>query len=134
VIQRIAFAVLAFAFLACGPRPAAAQYQYVGMQGTADVTPPALSAEVVPAGKNSALVRVLVKGVKLVDPDAAGGKPVSGQGHLHYILDDGPIIFTTAVKLGFHGLSSGKHLLTVLLAGNDHAPLGPTQTLTFVVP
>jgi hypothetical protein len=37
-------------------------------------------------------------------------------------------------KLSFHELSSGEHKIVVMLAGNDHKPLGPQETLTVTVP
>ena len=39
-------------------------------------------------------------------------------------------IATTAPKLSFHGLKPGEHRVVVTLAGNDHHPLGPEQTLS----
>jgi hypothetical protein len=136
--HRIAVAGLALGLFLCSPRRAAAQNQYVGMQAVAPTTAPHLTAKFIDAEKKarmkSATVSVDVKGIKLVDPDSVGGKPYPGQGHLHYRLDDGPVIATTATKLSFHGLTSGPHVLTVLLAGNDHTPLGPSATLNVVVP
>jgi hypothetical protein len=99
---------------------------------------PTLTARLVDAEqkarKKSATVEVKVSGIKLVDPDSVAGKPAPGQGHLHYRLDDGVVIATTAAKLSFHGLSAGTHTISVLLAGNDHAPLGPSAALVVVVP
>jgi hypothetical protein len=86
------------------------------------------------AAKKTATVQVTVSGVKLIDPDKTNGQPQKGEGHLHYQLDNGPVIATTALKLSFHGLSSGQHTLVVMLAGNDHEPLGPKETLTFDIP
>lgn len=60
--------------------------------------------------------------------------PIKGQGHLHYRVDDGPVIATTSAKLSFHGLASGKHKIVVMLANNDHSPAGPQQTLEVTVP
>jgi len=86
------------------------------------------------AQKKSATVEVTVTGIKLIDPALASEKPVAGQGHLHYQVDDGYIIATPAAKLSFHGLSPGAHKIVVMLAGNDHAPLGPQATLNLTVP
>lgn len=86
------------------------------------------------AQKKEATVMVEVKGVKLTDPASANEQPKAGQAHLHYQVDDGPVIATTAPKLSFHGLSSGAHKITVTLAANDHSPLGPPQTLTVTIP
>ncbi|NNN06541.1 MAG: hypothetical protein HKL90_11625 [Elusimicrobia bacterium] len=86
------------------------------------------------AEHQSATVAVRVHGLKLVDPDSVHGKPKQGQGHLHYRLDDGVVVATTATKLSFHGLSRGPHVIAVILAGNDHQPLGPSVTLNLIVP
>ena len=86
------------------------------------------------AKKQSATVEVKVEGVKLVDPALSHEKPMKGQGHLHYRVDDGPVIATTATKLSFHDLKPGAHTFTVILAANDHSPLGPQQTLNVTVP
>ncbi len=86
------------------------------------------------AQKKSATVSVQVRGLKLVDPASVKEKPAQGQGHLHYRLDNGPVIATTATKLSFHELVSGPHSFTVNLAANDHSPLGPSQTVNVTVP
>jgi len=99
---------------------------------------PSLEAKLVDADakakKQSATVECKVGGVKLVDPAMAHEKPMKGQGHLHYRVDDGPVIATTATKLSFHELKPGAHTFTVMLAANDHSPLGPSQTLNVTVP
>lgn len=86
------------------------------------------------AKKKAATVAVKVKGIELVDPDRVHEKPKAGQGHLHYQVDDGPIVATTSKKLSFHGLTSGTHKITVMLAANDHTPLGPQQVLEVTIP
>jgi hypothetical protein len=86
------------------------------------------------AKKQAATVKVDVAGIKIVDPATVNEKPMAGQGHLHYQVDDGPVIATTATKLSFHGLKSGAHRIKVVLAGNDHSPLGPEKTLEVTVP
>jgi hypothetical protein len=86
------------------------------------------------AAKRSAVVQASIEGIDLVDPAAVNEKPKDGQGHLHYQLDGGPLVATTNTKMSFHELTSGTHSITVTLAGNDHAPLGPQQTLTVVIP
>jgi hypothetical protein len=86
------------------------------------------------ATKHEADVQVQVAGIDIVDPATANEKPEPGQGHLHYQLDSGPIIATTATKLDFHKLAPGKHQITVMLAGNDHSPLGPKETLHVTIP
>ena len=99
---------------------------------------PTLKATLVDAAKKAeaktATVQVTVSGVKLIDPDKTHGQAKKGEGHLHYQLDNGPVIATTATKLSFHGLSSGQHTLVVMLAGNNHEPLGPKEALTFEIP
>ena len=86
------------------------------------------------AQKKTATVQVTVTGVDLIDPAKVNEIPRAGQGHLHYRVDDGPVIATTATKLSFHELTSGVHHITVMLAGNDHNPLGPEQTLDVNIP
>ncbi|HXT01937.1 MAG TPA: hypothetical protein VN915_14780 [Elusimicrobiota bacterium] len=99
---------------------------------------PTLEAKLVDADakakKQSATVECKVGGLKLVDPGMVHEKPMKGQGHLHYRVDDGPVIATTATKLSFHELKPGAHTFTVMLAANDHSPLGPSQTLNVTVP
>ena len=86
------------------------------------------------AQQKAATVEVKVTGVKLIDPAKANEQPKAGEGHLHYHVDDGPIVATPATKLSFHGLATGEHKILVALAGNDHNPLGPQQTLTVKIP
>jgi len=86
------------------------------------------------ARKGEATVQVTTSGVKIVDPASAHEQPKSGQGHFHYRLDNGPVIATTATKLSFHELTPGQHTITVMLAGNDHSPLGPQETMNITVP
>ena len=86
------------------------------------------------AREQTATVEAKVAGIQLIDPAAVNEQPQSGQGHLHYQLDNGPIIATTTTKLSFHELSSGPHKVTVMLASNDHQPLGPKETLTVNIP
>jgi len=98
---------------------------------------PALVASVQRAERTSerwADVKVTVAGIGLVDPQMVGDYPVWGQGHLHYQVDGGPVIATTATKLSFHDLAPGSHTIVVLLAGNDHRPLGPKRVLTVTIP
>ena len=86
------------------------------------------------APQQTATVQVTVSGIQLVDPAVAHEQPRTGQGHLHYRLDDGPIIATTATSLSFQELSPGTHTILVRLTGNDHRPLGPEQLLQVSVP
>lgn len=99
---------------------------------------PTLTATLVDAEKKAAqkaaTVQVKTTGIRLIDPATVGEKPRAGQGHLHYQVDSGPIIATTTTKLSFHELSSGPHKIMVVLAANDHSPLGPQQTLEVTIP
>ncbi|HEV8267021.1 MAG TPA: hypothetical protein VGR00_02260, partial [Thermoanaerobaculia bacterium] len=81
------------------------------------------------AMKQTATVKVTVGGVKIIDPATVKEMPKAGEGHLHYQVDDGPVIATTATKLSFHGLKSGSHTIKVMLAANDHSELGPKESL-----
>lgn len=86
------------------------------------------------ARDKSATVKVEVTGVKLIDPALTTKRPTKGEGHLHYQVDDGPVIATTTTKLSFHGLTPGKHKIVVMVANNDHTPSGLEQTLEITVP
>lgn len=86
------------------------------------------------AKEKTATVEVTVGGVALTDPAKSGEKPVKGEAHLHYRVDDGPVIATTTTKLSFHELTPGVHKILVVLAANDHSPLGPQETLTVTIP
>ena len=88
----------------------------------------------VEAQQKAATVSVETNGIKLIDPASVNEQAKAGQGHLHYQVDSGPIIATTATKLSFHGLRAGAHKIVVMLAGNDHNPLGPQQTLEVTIP
>jgi hypothetical protein len=74
-------------------------------------------------------VHAEVEGVELIDPALTGEKPKEGQGHLHYRIDRQPVVATTATMISFFELGPGPHTIEVMLAGNDHKPLGPGQTL-----
>lgn len=86
------------------------------------------------AKEKTATVEVTVGGVALTDPAKSCEKRIKGEGHLHYRVDDGPVIATTATKLSFHELTPGVHKILVMLAANDHSPLGPQETLTVTIP
>ena len=86
------------------------------------------------AQERTATVEVKVVGIQLIDPAAVHEQPQQGQGHLHYQVDNGPVIATTTTKLSFHDLSIGAHKITVMLVGNDHQPLGQRETLTVNIP
>lgn len=86
------------------------------------------------AQEKTATVEVKVAGFQLIDPAAVHEQPQQGQGHLHYQVDNGPVVATTSTKLSFHELSIGSHKITVMLVGNDHEPIGPRETLTVNIP
>jgi hypothetical protein len=111
------------------------------------------------AKKGQLIIEVLVKGIKLIDPAKAKEQPIAGQGHIHYRLDDGPIIEETSpgkcvgtplspykradgkLVIGgalfrriFTGLSSGSHKIEVTLVANDHTPLGQGVDFDYTVP
>ncbi|MBI3297960.1 MAG: hypothetical protein HYZ75_07345 [Elusimicrobia bacterium] len=99
---------------------------------------PGLSIKLIDPDRNAhqrtATLSVQVREVQLVDPASAKETAVRGQGHLHYQVDSGPIIATTATKLSFHELTPGLHSFRVNLAGNDHLPLGLSQTVSVTIP
>ena len=86
------------------------------------------------ATSRAATVEVTVSGIELVDPAMSMEKAAPGQGHVHYQGDQGPIIGTPSPKLSFHELTPGAHTINVVLAGNDHKPLGPQQRLNVTIP
>ncbi len=49
-------------------------------------------------------------------------------------IDNSPVIATTSTKLSFHKLTPGTHTIRVRLAGNDHQPFGPQQSLRVTIP
>ena len=102
-------------------------------QGTPTMTATLVDPEK-KAGQKAATVEVKTTGIELIDPAKANEMAKQGQGHLHYQVDGGPVIATPASKLSFHGLTSGKHQIVIMLAGNDHSPLGPQQTLEVTIP
>ncbi|HKY63543.1 MAG TPA: hypothetical protein VJR29_09000 [bacterium] len=117
------------------PAPAPGASQVKDTQGGGLVTFDAkLVDPAVKAKTKSATVDTKVAGTHMVDPDSTNGKPAPGQNHLHYQLDNGPIIATTATKLSFHNLSPGPHTIKVTLAENDHTPVGRENVLTVTIP
>jgi hypothetical protein len=137
------WALTAAGVVALGVASAAAQYQSAPAQPAAQkgvkaghdasLTASLVDAEA-KARQQAATVKVVVTGVKMTDPALVKEKPAKGQGHLHYQVDDGPVIATTTMKLSFHGLKPGQHKIMVALAGNDHSPLGPQQVLEVTIP
>ncbi len=112
--------------------------QRMDAQAPGSATKPTMTAKLIDAEKMAArragTVVVTTSGVELVDPAISMEKAVAGQGHLHYQLDKGPIVATPTAKLSFHELAPGPHTIVVVLAGNDHKPLGPKEQLTLTVP
>ena len=104
-----------------------------GTETTAELSA-ALSHPEKKAQERTATVEVKVVGIQLIDPAAVHEEPQQGQGHLHYQVDNGPVIATTTTKLSFHELSVGAHKISVMLVGNDHQPLGPRESLTVNIP
>ena len=78
---------------------------------------PSLSAKLVggQARADTAQVEVKVSGVE--------------SPRLQYKVDDGPAIETQDTKIKVRGLKPGNHRISVLLEGQDGAPLGPSQSL-----
>jgi uncharacterized protein DUF6130 len=129
IVLTLVFAVIGNAQYGSGTKPQTSS----AAQGT-----PTLTAKLVDpekkAQQKAATVDVKVTGIKIIDPATVNEKPIAGQGHLHYQVDDGPIIATTTMKMSFHGLTPGPHKIVVTLAGNDHNPLGPQETLNVTIP
>ncbi|MEO7385314.1 MAG: hypothetical protein ABIX37_00095 [Gammaproteobacteria bacterium] len=100
--------------------------------------PPTVSANLVDpvakALKQTASVKVTVEGLRLVEASASMEKPKAGEGHLHYQVDKGPVIATTAPALAFHELTPGQHIITVTPVGNDHQPVGTPVVLSVSIP
>jgi hypothetical protein len=98
-------------------------------------SPPSISASLIDreakAARGWATVEVEVAGIELVDSPT--GQLRDGQGHLHYRVDQGPVVATTVKKLSFHQLSPGEHRIEVRLVGNDHRDLGPVSTVELTV-
>lgn len=113
--------------------PAGNKAQAPAKQGTPTLTATLVDPEK-KAQQKAATVSVKVDGIALVDPATVNEKAMAGQGHLHYQVDSGPVIATTTTKLSFHGLTPGAHKIVVMLAANDHSPLGPQQTLDVTIP
>ena len=112
--------------------------QRMDAQAPGSATKPSMTAKLIDPEKKAAgraaTVEVTTSGVELVDPALSMEKAVPGQGHLHYQVDKGLVIATPSAKLSFHELTPGAHTIMVVLAGNDHKPLGPQQQLNVTVP
>ena len=112
--------------------------QRMDAQAPGGLKKPSMTAKLIDPEKKAAgraaTVEVTTSGVELVDPALSMEKAVPGQGHLHYQVDKGLVIATPSAKLSFHELTPGAHTILVVLAGNDHKPLGPQQQLNVTVP
>jgi hypothetical protein len=86
------------------------------------------------AATGAAVVRVEVTGADLIDPALANPASKTIQAHLHYRVDEGPVIATPVAKLAFHELTTGRHRIEVVLADREHKPLGPSQILEVTIP
>jgi hypothetical protein len=130
--SRLSMAILIAVLTAC------VAVQRIDAQAPGSATKPSMTAKLIDADKKAAgraaTVEVTTSGIELVDPAISMEKAVAGQGHLHYQLDKGPIVATPTAKLSFHELAPGPHTIVVMLAGNDHKPLGPQEQLTVTVP
>lgn len=133
-IVMLASLVVAAVIVAAGQQDSATKPQAeMKQQGTPTMTATLVDAEK-KAQQKAATVEVKTTGIELLDPAKANEMAKPGQGHLHYQVDGGPIIATPATKLSFHGLTPGAHKIVIMLAGNDHNPLGPQQTLEVTIP
>lgn len=110
----------------------------IGLIAAAAASAPSLGISLVNeeanAKKGNATVVATVEGFELVDAASVHEAPRIGQGHLHYRVDDGPVIATTATKLSFHELEPGPHHFEVMLVGNDHRSIGVSETLNVTIP
>jgi hypothetical protein len=99
---------------------------------------PLLKATLVDPQENAkmhkAVVKVETDGVEMTDPATANHEPQLDHAHLQYRLDDGPVQNTTAKIWTFGHLSSGKHRITITLAGNDNHQLGEAKILPVDIP
>ena len=138
VLSGVAFLAVGFPAIAGQASTTTATPAHANVKKLASATAVKLSAIFVDkekkAQEKTATVKVTVTGIKLIDPAEANEKPMAGQGHLHYQVDNGPVIATPAPKLSFHGLTSGAHTIKVMLAANDHSLLGPEETLSVTIP
>lgn len=86
-----------------------------------------------PSPQRGAGVLVHVAGIRLVDP-GLDPELAADEGHLHYRVDDGPVLETSATNVAFTDLAKGRHFVSVSLAANDHSPLGPAETVVVRIP
>lgn len=77
-----------------------------------------------------AKVEVGVTGVKLMS-EHKGSHMGS---HLHYQIDDSPIIVTSTPTLSFANLTPGKHTINVTVVDAKHSPLAGPETVEINIP
>jgi len=99
-----------------------------GTPPTLQLTAPVAGA-VVPAGTVS--VAVETTGLKYVMPSNTN---VSGEGHVHFTLDDRPEVMSTTPEAEITDVEPGTHTLTAELVQNNTQPFDPpiTETIEFV--
>lgn len=61
------------------------------------------------------------------------GSPRDGLDHLHIAVDRGEVIPIYKMPVEPLALAPGQHTLDVELAGPNHRPIAPAQTITFTV-
>lgn len=67
--------------------------------------------------------------------DTAGdtGEPPVASGHVHILVDDAYVDYTSATTYTVTGLASGARTLTVALADEDHNLLGPSDSVDVAI-
>lgn len=68
------------------------------------------------------MVRVKVKNLKLEPP---GLVKQAGVGHIHYYLDD-KVQMSAEQTFTFTGVTSGEHIVRIVLVQKDHTPFSPS--------
>jgi hypothetical protein len=109
--------------------------QYTSQQTTTkakgNVTITAKSVDEAMLAKDKmAKVEVNVSGTKL----ASGHKAMTSGAHLHYQIDNGPIIVTSEPSLSFANLTAGSHTISVTVVDAKHSPLSDPATVELTIP
>ena len=91
-----------------------------------------LANEQAMAKQKMATVEVTVTGTTISDMAAMPG--IGGGAHLHYQIDNGPVIATSVKHLTFAKLTPGDHTINVTVADENHQPISETQTLKVTIP
>ncbi|PWT89692.1 MAG: hypothetical protein C5B54_08510 [Acidobacteria bacterium] len=84
------------------------------------------------AKQKMATVQVSVSGVTM--SEMHGGDMHHQGAHLHYQVDNGPIVVSPSKTMSFANLSSGSHTITVTVADANHQPISEPQTLNVTIP